>query len=328
MYFITGATGLVGSTLTKALAIQGKKVKVFYRSESDLSLLQDIKGDVIRIEGSIHDTALLIEELKDVHTIIHAAALVSFEKKDEQEIFETNVLGTKNLVNAALASGVNNFIYISSVAAIGRKKDTPEINENTQWVESSLNSIYGKSKHLGELEVWRGYEEGLSGFIVNPSIILGRGDWNKSSAKLIKFIFENQEHYPLASLNFVDLRDVRDVILKLMEKDIKGERYILNGGQHSYKEFFEYTSLLLNITHIRKPVSILKLQLLQKIEAVKAFIMQTSPLLTKETITALRYSYKYDTSKIEEFTDHKFKNLHDTLEDIVPYYIDKYKLKS
>jgi nucleoside-diphosphate-sugar epimerase len=326
MYFITGATGLVGSTLAKALAIQGKKVKVFYRSESDLSLLEDIKGDIIRVEGSIYDSALLIEELKDVHTIIHAAALVSFEKKDEQEIYETNVLGTRSLVDAALISGVDKFIYVSSVAAIGRKKNTPIINEKTQWVESSLNSAYGKSKHLGELEVWRGFEEGLNGFIVNPSIILGKGDWNKSSAKLIKFIYEHQTYYPLASLNFVDLRDVRDVILKLMEKNICGERFILNGGQQTYKELFEYSSLLFNITHIRKPISVTKLRLVQLLVAFKAFITQSSPLLTKETITALRYSYTYDTSKVETTVNHKFNSLQDTLEDIVPYYINKYKL--
>ena len=326
MYFITGATGLVGSTLTKALAIQGKKIKVFYRSESDLSLLEEIKGDIIKVEGSLSDSTLLIEELKGVHTVIHAAALVSFEKKDAKEIYETNVIGTKNLVDAALVNEVNKFIYISSVAAIGRKKDAPLINEKTQWIESSLNSIYGKSKHLGELEVWRGFEEGLNGFIVNPSIILGKGDWNKSSAKLIKFIHDHKSYYPEASLNFVDLRDVRDVILKLMDKDVHGERFILNGGQHTYQSLFEYTSLLFNFTKIRKPISVSKLRFAQTLLAIRAFITQTSPLLTKETITALKHTYAYDTSKVEKYVNHKFNSLQDTLEDIVPYYINKYKL--
>jgi dihydroflavonol-4-reductase len=326
MYFITGATGLVGSTMVKALAMQGKTVKVLHRPESNLTLLSGIAGDIIRVEGSLNDISLLSEELKGVHTIIHAAALVSFEKKDKEEIFQTNIIGTRNLVNAALENQINKFIYISSVAAIGRKKNNKTINEDTQWVHSSLNSIYGKSKYLGELEVWRGYEEGLNGFIVNPSIILGKGDWDKSSAKLIKFIYNHQSYYPAASLNFVDLRDVRDVLLKLMDKNIKGERYILNGGQYSYKELFEQTSTLMNITNIRKPVSINNLLILQRFLALKAFITNTQPLLTKETITALKYSFKYDSSKVERVINHQFRNLQDTLEDIVPYYIEKYKL--
>ena len=326
MYFITGATGLVGSTILKSLAIQGKKIKILHRPESNLSIIDDIDGDIISIEGSLDDIPLLIEELKGVHTIIHAAALVSFDKKDKQEIYNTNIQGTKNLVDAALISKVNKIIHISSVAAVSRKKESKIISENTQWVESPLNSIYGKSKYLAELEVWRGFEEGLNGFILNPSIILGKGDWNKSSSKLIKFIHKHKNHYPKASMNFVDLRDVRDVMLKLMSKQINGERFILNGGQCSYKELFEETSTLLNITNIRKPISINKLKIIQKLASLKAILTNSPSLLTKETLTSLQNPIQYDTTKIEKFIDHKFRNLQNTLEDIVPYYIDKYRL--
>ncbi len=326
MYFVTGATGLVGSEIVKALAIQGKKIKIFHRPESDLSALDNLKGDIIKVEGRLNDSFLLSEELKDVHTIIHTAALVSFAKKDQQEIYETNVLGTRELVDAALNSGVKKFVFISSIAAVGRKKAGTTINEKAQWVESPLNSAYGKSKHLAELEVWRGYEEGLSGFILNPSIILGKGDWTKSSAKLINFIYKHQSHYPEALLNFVDLRDVRDVLLKLLEKDIQGERFILNGGQHSYKEFFDQASDLMSITKVRKPVSIRKLEILQKLAAFQAFITRSEPLVTKETVTSLKYSAQYDTSKTEDMLDYQFRNLQNTLEDVIPYYITKYKL--
>jgi len=326
MYFITGATGLVGSTIVKALAIKGERIKIFHRPESDLSILDDVKGKIIKVEGRLNDAILLSEELKDVHTIIHAAALVSFAKKDEQEIYETNVLATQYLIDAALENKVEKFVFISSIAAIGRKKNSLNVNENSQWVESSLNSAYGKSKHLAELEVWRGFEEGLKGFILNPSIILGKGDWAKSSTKLIKFIYKHQSHYPNALLNFVDLRDVRDVLLKLLNKNIEGERYILNGGQHTYKEFFNQASDLMSITKVRRPVSIQKLQILQKLAAFQAFITRSQPLVTKETVTALKYSFQYDTSKIKKEIDFEFRELQNTLEDIIPYYIDRYKL--
>ena len=322
MYFITGVTGLVGSTMVKALALQGKKVKVLHRPESDLNLLDELNGDIVKVEGYLNDFHLLKEELKGVDTIIHAAALVSFEKKDHNDIYDTNVEGTACIVNAALESNIKNFIHISSVAAIGRTKKDNIINENSQWAESSLNSVYGKSKYLGELEVWRGFEEGLKGFILNPSIILGKGDWNKSSARLMKFIYEHHSHYPEGTLNYVDLRDVRDIILKLLDKNIKGERYILNGGTCTYKELFEYTSTIMNITSIRKPISNTKLALLQRVEAIKAFITGKKALITPETVKNLQYSFTYDSSKIRKEVDHEFRDLKHTLQDIVPYYIE------
>lgn len=326
MYFITGATGLVGIAILKSLALQGKKIKVFHRSETDLSAINKIKGDIISIEGSLDDIPLLTEELREVHTIIHAAALVSFDPKDKKKLYQSNVIGTKSLVDSALISKVTNFIHISSVAAIGREKGNQTVTENTQWVESSLNSTYGKSKYLAELEVWRGYEEGLRGFILNPSIILGKGDWHRSSSKLIKFIHTHKKHYPKGTMNFVDLRDVRDVVLKLIDKDINGERFILNGGQCSYKQLFEEVSLLMNNNRLRKEVSMTTLKILQKLASLKSVLTNSASLLTKETLITLESPVEYDTSKIEKIIDHKFRNLQNTLEDIVPYYLDRYKL--
>ena len=82
----------------------------------------------------------------------------------------------------------------------------------------------------------------------------------------------------------------------------------------------------MNITHIRKPVAITKLLILQKITALKAYLTNTTPLLNKETIATLKHSFQYETTKIKKTIDHKFRDLEKTLEDIVPYYIDKYNL--
>ena len=170
MYFVTGASGLIGKTLVKSLVHQGHQVKIFHREKSELSYLDELKNSVIKVEGSLFDVSLLIDELRDVETVIHTAALVSFKKSDEKELYHVNVEGTSNLVNACLITNVKKFLHISSIAAIGRNTKQTNINEEDKWIESSVNAKYAKSKYLGELEVWRDFEEGLDGFILNPSV--------------------------------------------------------------------------------------------------------------------------------------------------------------
>ncbi|MBJ6907592.1 NAD-dependent epimerase/dehydratase family protein, partial [Vibrio cholerae] len=91
--------------------------------------------------------------------------------------FKINIEGTANVVNAALGAGVKKMVHVSSVAALGRIRENETINETMNWTEETSNSNYGKSKYLAEMEVWRGIAEGLEAVMVNPTMILGDGDW-------------------------------------------------------------------------------------------------------------------------------------------------------
>ena len=124
------------------------------------------------------------------------------------------------MIDAAINCSVKKFIYLSSVAALGRTKEQLDISESNKWVNSKFNSNYAISKHLAELEVWRGFEEGLDGFILNPSIVLGKGNWNRSSSSLFKLIYNQKNRYPEGRINFVDLKDVRDILLNFISKKI------------------------------------------------------------------------------------------------------------
>src|SRR5690606_4767935 len=123
--------------------------------------------------------------------------------------------------------------------AFGKDKLSEVITEESQWKESELNTAYAESKHLSELEVWRGHTEGLSVAIVNPSVILGPLNWNKSSTRLFKYVWDQNRFYPKGFINYVDVRDVAEVSIKLLEGEVNGRRFILNAGQLSYKDFFE-----------------------------------------------------------------------------------------
>ena len=123
-------------------------------------------------------------------------------------MYQVNVEGTANVVNMALEKNVRRLIHISSVAALGRTTTGGSVNEEKKWEESKVNTHYAKSKYKGELEVWRGISEGLDGVILNPSTILGYGDWNNSSCAIFKNIYEEFKWYTPGINGFVDVEDV------------------------------------------------------------------------------------------------------------------------
>ena len=122
MIFITGATGLLGSYICKELLDKGYKIRAIKRTTSSMTLLGDMADKIDWIIGDMDDTTTLAEALEGVEAVIHGAAIISFDKRDEKRMYKTNILGTADLVNACLKSGVKNFVHISSVAAIGRNR--------------------------------------------------------------------------------------------------------------------------------------------------------------------------------------------------------------
>ena len=178
MILVTGCNGLLGSFISRTLVEKGYAVKGYIREHADLRLIPlDIQSKMSWAKGTLFDTFALALALEGIDTIIHTAAVVSFSPARINEMYHVNVQGTANLVNEALAKNAAiEFIHISSIAALGRPIGKELINEEELWVESDHNSHYAISKYLTELEVYRGFEEGLNGFVANPSVILSPGD--------------------------------------------------------------------------------------------------------------------------------------------------------
>ncbi len=108
-----------------------------------------------------------------------------------KKVFQLNIEGTANLVNAAIETGITDLVHVSSVSALGRHDDTRPIDEEKKWIGNNGQSNYGISKYYSELEVWRGMGEGLSPLIVSPSTLLGYGDWNQTSCGLFKTAYRD-----------------------------------------------------------------------------------------------------------------------------------------
>lgn len=329
---ITGITGLVGSFVAKRFLEAGYQVIGLKRSSSDLSLIKDFESKITWKDGDILDVMFLDEVMENIDLVVHAAAIVSFAPKDRDRMFKTNVEGTANIINSCLVKGVKKICFVSSVAALGRKIPVEanndawvSIDEKSTWEESPLNSNYAKSKYLAEMEVWRGFSEGLETVIVNPSLILGEANWAKSSTQLFKYAYDEHLFYPQGTLNYVDIIDVAESIFQLTTSNISGERFILNAGTISYKDFFEKVAQLLNKKPPRKLISKFLTGIIWRLEAIKSYFTGNAPLITKETVLSASHHFYYPNDKIIKYLNLNFKNLDNTLERICLTLKTKYR---
>ncbi|HMR58068.1 MAG TPA: NAD-dependent epimerase/dehydratase family protein, partial [Cyclobacteriaceae bacterium] len=191
MIAITGANGLLGSYVLHKLVAEQVPVIAICRTNSNRNLVKDLAGVIWR-EADVTDPVSLEDALKGATTVIHTAAIVSFNPRLRDKMLQVNAEGTRNVVDSCLGLQIPNLIHISSVAALGRKSGINRVDETTHWVSSNLNTDYAKSKRMAELEVWRGAEEGLSVNIINPSVILAPADWNKSSVRLFQYVWQQK----------------------------------------------------------------------------------------------------------------------------------------
>jgi len=279
MILVTGGSGLVGAELISQLLAEGESVKAIYNS-TPLTITHQ---NLISVKCNILDTSALEEVMQDVTHVYHCAGVVSFNKKNADELLKINIEGTANIVNAALDAGVKKMVHVSSVSALGRIRADQTITEAMVWTEETSNSLYGKSKYLGELEVWRGIGEGLEAVIVNPSIILGGSDWSKGSSEIFKSVYNEFPWYTEGVTGVVDVKDVARAMILLMNSEINKERFILNAENLSYKEIFTGIANCFGKKTPQKKVTPFLAAIVWRWEAIKSSFTGKDPLVTKET---------------------------------------------
>lgn len=235
---ITGITGLFGSELAKVFSPMGN-LHGLARASSSKALLDQAELNIQWHEGDVLDFNSLLDALPGIDLVIHAAGKVSFLSKDENQLFAVNHQGTANVVNAMLAIGTQKLVYVSSVAALGQVPMQEVYDEKTTWVDAPNQSAYALSKYWAELEVWRGEQEGLAVLVVNPSILLGKAAYGKSSAAIYGYVQQGNPFFPKGNINYLDVRDAAAITCALVEKNAWGERFILSKESRSYQDFFQ-----------------------------------------------------------------------------------------
>lgn len=301
LILVTGGTGFLGSYLLHVLVHRGLRVRALRRSDSPTDLVQDLAGQVEWIAGDVTDVLGLEAAFAGVTHVFHCAAMVSFHPRDVRRMMQINVEGTANVVNLALHHQVKKLVHVSSIASLGRTKERPQLDEAAKWVTSRSNSQYAISKYLGEQEVWRGQAEGLVTAIVNPAIILGSGFWDQGSARFFKQVDAGLKFVPMGRSGFVDVRDVAEFMIRLMESDISGERYILNAENVEFRQFFQLIAAALHTTPPSIRVTPLLAEIAWRVEWLKEKILGTEPMVTKESARSSVSSFYYNPEKSLRF---------------------------
>jgi dihydroflavonol-4-reductase len=237
MILVTGATGLVGSHLLINLLLENKEVKALYRNKLNIEKVKNVFkyknrlelfDNIIWIEGDITDIPSLNIAFENITHVYHCAALISFDPKDEEILRKTNIEGTANIVNCCIDFKVKKLCHVSSTAALGDTKENESIiTEETEWNPEKFHGDYAISKYGAEMEVWRGFQEGLEVVIVNPGIIFGFGFPNQGSSILINKVKNGLLFYTKGKTGIVAIEDVVNCMTQLMKSSINGKQFCL-----------------------------------------------------------------------------------------------------
>ncbi|MFN5170869.1 MAG: NAD-dependent epimerase/dehydratase family protein [Cyclobacteriaceae bacterium] len=308
MIAVTGANGLLGSHLIHRLQ-EEHPVRAIVRKASSLA---DFTGEVV--EANVMDPLALLDAFDGCSVVIHAAARVSYDPRAKQEIINTNVSGTRNAVDAALRSGVKKFIHISSVAALPKPRGVETISERTFLQDREFSSDYANSKYLAELEVYRGQEEGLFVSLINPSLILAPAPTPRSSGQVFHYVWQERPFYTEGWVNYVDVRDVAELVVRVIRQDFPGQRFIANGGTTSYRDLFQQIAAKLGRKAPRIEAKPWMIPFAVAGENVMAAVAGRERTLTRQSMRNSFSRVRYDASHSIQKTGLSYHPLAQTLE--------------
>ena len=314
MVLVTGATGILGRVIALELLKQGKNVCATKRKSSNLEEVKDsyrfytdqpdFYFDKIQwIDTDFESIESLQESLKGVDEVYHCAAKVSFNPRDDKELFKTNIEGTRNLLYAIDSTKVKKFLFVSSIAVLDGYNEAGMMDENSDFNPKLNHSGYAISKHLSEMEVWRASAEGLNTVIINPGLIIGSGNWKKSSGDLIS---KSSHSYTFpGGTAYVDVRDVARIAIELMARNAFGERFIIISENEKFRLVSDKVRKVLG----KSPAKLLP-EFLYTIFPLISFLLgwlfPILKMLSKTNIDTVRNDSRVSNNKIIKFLDYQF----------------------
>ncbi|MGI0491703.1 hopanoid-associated sugar epimerase [Alkalinema pantanalense CENA528] len=240
--FVTGGTGFVGANLVRLLLAQGYSVRALVRPQRSRTNLADLDHDenLELVEGDLTDPNL-VRLLQGCEALFHVAAHYSLWQRDRELLYQANVLGTRNILQAARQAGIERTVYTSSVAAIGIDPNAPTTNEIYQSSPNKLIGVYKQSKYWAEQEAIQAAQSGQHIVIVNPSSPIGPWDVKPTPTGdiILRFLRRKMPAYVDTGLNFIHVQDVCWGHLRALEKGRSGDRYILGHQNLSLKAFLD-----------------------------------------------------------------------------------------
>jgi len=324
---ITGANGFIGNHITRFLLGQGEQVRVLVRPQSDRRLLEGLPVEFAYAD--LRDAASLSAPLQGVQRVYHVAADYRLWAKHPQDIYESNVTGTRNLLTATCQAGIDRFIYTSSVGTLVPPHPRKLPDEQTHLQLSDMIGHYKRSKFLAEQEALDAARRGQPVVIVNPTTPMGPGDWKPTPTGRIILDFLNGQipAYVDTGLNFVAVEDVaRGHWLAAVHGQV-GERYILGDRNLTLKELLQILATLSGrpMPRIRLPHAVPYLAALA--DSVLSGILHREPRIPMEGVRIARHKMFVDGAKARNTLEFNPGSLEAALERAIRWYNDNGYLK-
>jgi len=333
MNILTGATGMLGAHVAYHLITNNKPVRALIRSNSNIqktakifsfytSHYQQLFNQIEWVEVDFTDFEEIQKALHHGSAIYHCAAVVSFNPKDYNYIVSENVQITRMLTQAAIATGIKNFCHVSSIAALGKTTDNEPVTENSLRNPKDKYSGYSMSKYLSEMEVWRAFEEGLDGVIVNPSVILGPGDWKSGgSPSIFNHIAKGLKFYTPNVTGYVDVNDVAKIMIYLIEHNIRKKRFILNAENISFKNLTQLIATNLGVKAPPIKATRFMLKMAAFASSILSGISGKAPVVTSDLVKSAFEQTFYTSDEIKKAINYTFM----PIEASAKYISDIYK---
>jgi len=336
MILVTGGTGLVGAHLLYTLSQKNYQLRALYRDEERLKIVRkifsyycndpDLLLDKIDwVKADVLDEVSLRDAFDKVIQVYHTAAVVSFDPADRNKLLESNVYGTANIVNICLERNIEKLCYVSSTAAVGSAPPGVLSDEKCIWSGGKHRTVYSLSKFKSEMEVWRGIAEGLEAIIVNPSIIIGPGDWKRSSSNLFLRIWKGMKFYTTGVTGYVDIHDVINVMVKLMEEHTESERFILSSENLSYREVFQLVASALGKEPPRLHAKRFFIELAWRLDWIRSKISGANRLISREAVRAGSAKAYFSSEKLVAKTGIQFKAVNQSISETAKIFLKDMK---
>ena len=312
---VTGGTGLLGSYMLRWFRHHGY-------TNLTATFHNDSKTLPADLQQGIEWKKLVLPDIQDTHEIIsgmdwviHTAAYIGYNKNEKAKLLAINQEGTKHIVNACLEHQVKHFIYVGSIGALGKEKNFATLNEASPWLQNEFSTTYGLSKYLGELEAWRGSIEGLNVTAVLPSVILGTGDWQRSSLQIFDRVAKKSGWYPGGQTGYVDVRDLANFIGLILEKNKPGERWILNAENLSYEVIYRMIGQVLGLQKNFRPAPRWLANVI-----LSSISLMTGKQLGKEILAPAYATFSYDHSKSLALDGFSYRPIEETIHEVTEIY--------
>ena len=313
---ITGASGQIGGVLARALAERygPGRIRAIYRERRGTAADLDIAW----VHGDILDKDSLIAAFEGAETVFHLAARVSIDAVRAEEFHRTNVVGTRNVVEAALACGVRRLVHVSSIHAYDHHPLDDVLDESRGPAEGPHHGPYDRSKAAGEVEVRRGIERGLDAVILNPTSVIGPYDGEPSPMGQV-FLDLYRRRIPALIAGGYDWVDVRDVVSATMAAERKarcGENYLLSGRWHTVRKLAELSQQTTGVAAPRLEVPVFLARLWAPCQVFLDRSRGRRPLYTPAAVRVMAYgNRRISSAKAQAELGFQPRPLADSVED-------------